>query len=420
MQLLLIKIRSIDASPEYALLGNKQEEDRFTPGDWKKVRSLTRGRRVLLAIPNDDVVLTSVKIPSKSKKQLLQAVPFALEDTLAEDVEDLHFAIQQNASKDKTQVAIINRKLLDNYLDLLRNNGITTHFVLPHVLIQTNKKDAWSILQNDSDKTDEDENSDDNNTIVNVRLSDFYGFSCNQALLEPFIQQVETDKPKYLLSNIPAEELPEELQDLPYESIDSTKVFYESASSALELSLQTGFVSKKKTSNVNWKAWQPTLAIASFLIATWVGIFGWQNTVLQKQRSQLGKSINNVFTSTFPKSRLVDPPQQMKSKLARLKKNAGSTVSSPLPLIADISPLLKEYKDLALSEIRYKDKKLELIIQAPNLTRLEKFKKDAVKKAGLHVVISSSTTTANKVNATLVISPLKVSIKQTYINQEKA
>jgi len=93
MQLLLIKINAVDANPEYALLGKKQKEDSFTPSDWKTVRSHARGRRVLLIIPNEDVVLTSVKIPSKNKKQLLQAIPFALEENLAEDIEDLHFSI---------------------------------------------------------------------------------------------------------------------------------------------------------------------------------------------------------------------------------------------------------------------------------------------------------------------------------------
>ena len=70
MQLLLIKINVIHANPEYALLGKKQAEDRFTPGDWSKVRSLAKGRKVVLLLPNSEVVLTTVNVPSKNKKQL--------------------------------------------------------------------------------------------------------------------------------------------------------------------------------------------------------------------------------------------------------------------------------------------------------------------------------------------------------------
>lgn len=416
MQLLLIKISAIDASPEYALLGKKQKEDRFTPGDWKKVRSLTRGRRVLLVLPNEDIVLTSVKIPSKSKKQLLQAIPFALEDNLAEDIEGLHFAIHQDSTGGETRVAIINRDLLDSYISLLKKNGITTHFVLPHILIQTIKADSWSILQTQSVTNDNLDATTNDDISVGVRLNDFSGFSCDKSLLKLFIQQLEAEKPKQILSNIPVEELPDELQDYPQESLDQTKVLYDSTSSALELNLLTGFISNKAESRINLKVWRPALVIASLLAVTWIGIFSWQNTVLQKQRDQLDKSIKNIFTSTFPKGRLVDPAQQMSSKLAQLKRSVGTTINSPLPLISNISPLLKEYKDLTLSEIRYKENKLQLIIQSPNLTRLEAFKKDAAKKSGLQVEISSSTTTANKVKATLLILPLKLSS----IDQEKA
>lgn len=393
MQLLLIKIQTLDAQPEYALLGKKQKEDRFTPGDWTKVRSLTRGRRVLLIIPNEDVVLTSLKIPSKNKKQLLKAVPYALEDTFAEDVEDLHFAIYQEDVESKVQVAVINRNLLDKYVLLLRKNGITTHFLLPQVLIQPIKKDAWSILQG-------------NNSTISIRLNAYYGFSCEESLLDVFIQQLDLPKPELILSNISTEKLPEELQEYSIESIDSNKVFFGNISSALSLNLLSGFVSKKKQSTINWKVWEPTIVIASFVVISWIGILAWQNILLQKQSRQLKQSIENTYLSAFPGGRIVDPPQQMASKLAQLKKNSGKTVDSPLPLLADIAPLLNEYKDLALNEVRFRENKLELVVQSPNITRLERFKRDAVKKSRLQVIINSSTTTANKVKAILLISPL--------------
>lgn len=402
MQLLLIKINAIDANPEYALLGKKQEEDHFTPGEWSKVRSLTRGRRVLIIIPNKDVVLTSAKIPSKNKKQLLKAIPFALEDQLAEDIEDLHFTIEEGANEE-IQVAVINRDLLDSYLVLLRKNNITPHFILPKVLVQTIKEDSWSVLQ---------ETKGD----ISVRLSEWFGFSCDESLLDIFLQQLEIEKPKLLLSNLSEEKLPEILQDCPIEEIEPNKVMYKSAISALPLNLLSNFISDTKQSNIDWKPWRPTMAIASIVAVTWLGILGWQNTLLQKQSTQLKLSIESIYKSTFPNGRIVDPPQQMASKLAQLKKSTGKVVSSPLPLIADISPLIKEYKDLNLGEIRFRENKLEIVVESPNLTRLEGFKKDAVEKVGLQVDIVSSTTTADKVVAILLISPLQLS----QIDQEKA
>jgi len=149
----------------------------------------------------------------------------------------------------------------------------------------------------------------------------------------------------------------------------------------------------------------------------WLGILGWQNSELQQQKKQLNTSIETLFKSTFPDSRLVDAPQQMGSKLAQLKKGITETVDSPLPLISDISPLLNQYKDLTLKEIRYQENELVLVMQAPSLTRLESFKKEAAEKSKLKISIKSSTTTADKVESLLIITPLaSVEIKASGAN----
>ena len=405
MQLLLIKVNALDAKPEYALLGKKQLEDRFTPGEWSKIRSISRGRRILLLIPNNDIVLTSISIPSKNKKQLLQAIPYALEDTLAEDIEELHFAIHKNEDDPETQVAIINHALLESYIGLLKREGITTHFVLPQLLTQASAKDAWSINK-----------WDDDSSTVSIRLDDFSGFNCDQSMLEVFLEQHKAQQPSVIYSNLEINQLPETLQELPLERFDSNSASYNSVVNSLPLNLIIGFVSRTQGSSVNFKAWRPALVLGSLLAVTWIGIFEWQNNALLQEKNQLTLAIENTFTTAFPKSRIVDPAQQMTVKLAQLKKNVKQTVTSPLPLISDISPLLKDYKDITLKEIRYKENELVFVMQSPNLTRLETFKKDAIKKSGLQVDIKNSTTTANKVEATLIISPLKLSA----IDQEKA
>ena len=147
MQLIAIKISNLVENPEYALLGKRQLQDKFKSADWKQVRSASRGRKVLVFLTSDKVVLTSAIIPSKNRKQLLQAIPYALEDTLAEDIEELHFAVHQesNNTNNQSQVAIINRTLLAETLDFLKSNGISANYVLPELLSQKFETDSWSI-----------------------------------------------------------------------------------------------------------------------------------------------------------------------------------------------------------------------------------------------------------------------------------
>jgi len=404
MQLLVIKLKASGSIPEYALLGKKQSSDRFTPSDWKRIRSLTRGRRVLILIPSSEVVITSVNIPSKNKKQLLQAIPFSLEDSLADDIEDLHFAVKQDETSNHSQVAIIKRSTLEQYLDTFQENGITAHFILPEILGQFYRKDTWSIISNNEQKN------------VNVRLDELEGFVCDESMLEMFLaKKLENNKPKKIFTNTDKLSLPEYLQTLDIEALDENTIDYQSVLSALPLNLITHFSRKSNKSTINWNVWRPTFIITSLLASVWAGVFVWQNTLLQQQSKLINQKIEQVYKSSFPDGRIVDASVQMKSALDKLKANAGRTVNSPLPLIADISPLLKEYKDVSLSEINYKENELTLIMQSPTLTRLEAFKRDAAEKVKLKVDIKSSTTTSNKVEATLIISPLVTSTTKDHI-----
>lgn len=403
MQLLLIKISSLDATPEYALLGKKQAEDRFTPGDWKRVHSLIRGRRVVLLLPDNEVVLSSVNIPSKNKKQLAQAIPFALEENLADDIEDLHFSIHSNNKKQKTDkntdnnpdknyVAIINRSLLSQYLDKLNEAHIPVHYVLPQLFSLESHKNSWTLHVNGHH--------------AQLRLDEFSGFSCDSNMLEMFLPDLlDKQTPEAIFSNLNIDTLPASLQNISLKTSNSSgTVKRDSIMSALPLNLLSGFVRARKASKINFKPWKPAFALTGLLAASWLGILAWQNHLLDIQRDNLETAITKIYKNTFPEGRIVDPPQQMTSKLKQLQSNSNQTIASPLPLIANISPLLKKYKDMTLREIRYQDNELRLVVRATNLSQLETFKKEAGDKAKLKIDIKSSTTTANKVEAVLVIS----------------
>ncbi len=400
MQLLVLRISDLDKSPEYALLGKKQTQNRYTSVDWKKARSLSRGRKVLILLSSNDVILTTVSIPSKNQKQLLQAIPYALEDTLAEDIEELHFSAQQNPKDDnnETHVAIINRSVLNKLLDILKTNRITPSFVLPEVLTQKYSPDAWSIVYE----------NDNNKISANVRLDRFNGFTCDQHMLDMFIEDhLETKNPELVFCNTKVENLPKVLQDLPNQFVESDTVHYESTISALPLNLLTNFVrGNQQRTTANLKVWKPTAVLGGILASIWMGIFFWQNNQLQQQSNQLKSQIEQVYKGTFPNGRIVDAPAQMSSALSKLRLNSGKSIESPLPLIANMGPLLKEYKDMVLSEMRYQENQLSMTIESPNLTRLENFKRDAAEKRNLKVEIKDSTTTSNKVKAVISISPL--------------
>src|ERR1700730_576261 len=75
------------------------------------------GRRVCVLVPGADVLLAEPDVPVKAGARLQQLVPYALEEHLADDIDDLHFAIGRRAGEaSRAPVAVVARALLDEWL----------------------------------------------------------------------------------------------------------------------------------------------------------------------------------------------------------------------------------------------------------------------------------------------------------------
>src|SRR5579864_4445143 len=83
------------------------------------------GRRICVLVPGTDVLLAEPEVPMKGGTKLQQVVPYALEEQLADDIDDLHFAIGKRIGESsRTPVAVVRRSLMDEWLTTLRSNGI--------------------------------------------------------------------------------------------------------------------------------------------------------------------------------------------------------------------------------------------------------------------------------------------------------
>ena len=80
-------------------------------------------RQVIVLVPSAEVLTTTVDIPVKGAK-LLAALPFALEEHLADDIEDLHFAAGAKRSSGHTPVSVVSHARMEDWLAALSYAGI--------------------------------------------------------------------------------------------------------------------------------------------------------------------------------------------------------------------------------------------------------------------------------------------------------
>ncbi|MBT8089462.1 MAG: type II secretion system protein GspL [Gammaproteobacteria bacterium] len=90
-----------------------------------------RGRPVIVLVPATEVLTTTVEIPIRSGPRLRAALPFALEENLADDVDTLHFASGTRRENGKLPVAVVARARMDEWLEALDDAGISAARIVP-------------------------------------------------------------------------------------------------------------------------------------------------------------------------------------------------------------------------------------------------------------------------------------------------
>ena len=109
-------------------------------------------RRVCVLVPGTDVLLAEPDIPVKAGAKLAALVPYALEEHLADAIEDLHFAIgKRQGSGTRTRVAVVARSLLNDWLAQLRAAGIEPNALYADSdLLPQNPGQAVALLEADA------------------------------------------------------------------------------------------------------------------------------------------------------------------------------------------------------------------------------------------------------------------------------
>jgi general secretion pathway protein L len=111
----------------------------------------TAGRRICVLVPGTDVLVAEPDLPTKAGAKLLQLVPYAMEEHLAEDIDDLHFAVGKRVgASTRTPVAVVTRALMDQWLTTLRSSGIEPEAMYADSdLLPQNPGQAVALLEED-------------------------------------------------------------------------------------------------------------------------------------------------------------------------------------------------------------------------------------------------------------------------------
>ena len=140
--------------------------------------NLSKSAETVVLIPSHIQRIFELELPKMSRSQMQKAVPFALEEQLAEDLTSLHFALGHK-QKSKQTVGVISKNIMEDILHGLATINIQPTAIIPDCLALPHKAEHWSIYQNAHSL---------------VRQNQNMGYAIATELLEKLLQQKLQDQ----------------------------------------------------------------------------------------------------------------------------------------------------------------------------------------------------------------------------------
>ncbi len=354
------------------------------------------GMRVVVLVAGDECLLTRAQIPGRNRQKLLRAVPYALEEQVSDEVENLHFALGAVQPDGSWPVAVISRSYLDALTTALADSSLDVQQIVPEQLAVPYTENEISALVTGS--------------VALVRTGVCSGFAVdveNLGLLLHMQQDGET-QPRLRLY-VHTDMSPPEMDDYSGETVieawggDPLGVFAVGLGEGA-INLLQGDYSRSG----NWlQLWRPWRASAALLLAgvlvsfvvTAVDYFR-----LGQESERLRSEIEQTFRQAAPEiKRVVNPRVQMQQQLDSLQ-GGGAGDNGFLVLLGKAGIVLREVEGLELDAITFRSGRLDLDLKIGSLQLLDQLKQSLAGAGGLDVDIQSATTGAdNRVQSRLRI-----------------
>src|SRR5580698_5924276 len=94
---------------------------------------LARSAKVVVLAPAGQILLAEPELPPGSGAKLARAVPFALEEQLTEDIDQLSFAVGRRRPTGGTPVAVVSLTVMRDWLSALAAAGLEPQAVYPDI-----------------------------------------------------------------------------------------------------------------------------------------------------------------------------------------------------------------------------------------------------------------------------------------------
>lgn len=363
----------------------------------EQVLPLAEQRRVLLYAPGQDVRLLTAAVPVRQAAKALAAVPYALEEQFAEDVETLHFAVAaQPLPSGEWPVAVVAQSHMQEWLEPFLAQKIIPEALIPETLALPWRGDGrWTVLAEPGH--------------VSVRSGLYAGFGCLSEDLELFLGLAEGEHKQALRILIGREvetdftRLERDVELLP--GLDHPlEAFARNVRPAQSINLLQGPWAQSQGLSKQWQIWKSVAGLVAISFA--IGAVGNGLTALRLSKDVRAQQAANEqrFRELFPnEQRVVNIRAQAEQQFAIAKGTAKG--AGLLALLDALAGGLKAAPSLQLQGLQYREGSLFLSLTGSDLAALDQLRAYFTPASGARLDVQSANSGEGGLQIRIKLSP---------------
>lgn len=335
---------------------------------------------LVLLVPGEEVLLATVPMPATSPARIARALPFALEEHVLDDLQNLHCAAGPRAGNGAIASAAINRQRLSSLLETLAAVDIFPDHACP---------DSLCIPWDDGAITVFGEGE-----TMHVRWDKCSAAVTDAGTLEPLLDGVRARHG---------------LQDATIRTLQaaSRAEFLETCAGqagAIPLDLLQGeFLPGQR--RAGWRTWRLPATLAAALFLLLIAHEALETRQLAATSSALANEIGLQFKAAFPNvARMqTDPAPQIALELRRLRLQAGAGSDTFLGLLGRAAPVLSANPGLQLDRLQFSGATLEMGLTGSQIADLDRLRSGLL-AAGLEARQGAAQLDNERVSGTISVS----------------
>lgn len=337
------------------------------------------GRKVIVLVPGTDALLAEPVLPVKSGVKLAQVVPFALEEHLAADVEDLHFAVGKRDTRPGTPVAVVSHARMDAWQALLADAGLQADAIYPETAALPETPNAVTLLIEGARVYVH--RPDTPGTVLDVepliealQLALASGEDAREHVTI-FVAEDDYEREREMLEGMREFTASLQLKLLPDGPLPllAANIVHGAAVNLLQ-----GRYQANRRLQVSFAPWRYAAVLAVVFLAAHLGLKSWQYFHYRNQEARLNSEITEVYQQLMPGAPLPDTSAARRQVEARLNQLRGSgPVSGMMTALAALGDALGQVPETTIESIAFTNNTTLLRVLAPSVGALDRIRQVA-------------------------------------------